>query len=286
MNYNIPTAQQLTPYMDNISPLYSITGNAGLKNTWQSNSSLYFNSQNIAKNLNYYLNLSFLYSDNSVADYSFYDQSGKLFSSYVNVDGNKVINLGGGFTKTFKWKENKFSVSPRFYMSYNYGKGFIESVRYTSDVYTVSPGLSLTYELKDKITVKPSYSLNYNYSQYDNYSIEQSHTAYNQLKLELTNYFVNGNLVFGNDVQYNTNSEIAPGFKRDFYFWNTSLGYSFFKKQLTAKFKVYDVLNQNQSVRRSITASYIEDREDLILKRYFMLSLSLKLSKFAGKKAQ
>ena len=29
-----------------------------------------------------------------------------------------------------------------------------------------------------------------------------------------------------------------------------------------------------------------EDREDLILKRYFMLSLSLKLSKFAGKKAQ
>nr|WP_232816361.1 outer membrane beta-barrel protein [Chryseobacterium capnotolerans] len=77
---------------------------------------------------------------------------------------------------------------------------------------------------------------------------------------------------------------MAPGFKKDFYFWNASLGYSFYNKQLTAKIKVYDVLNQNQSVKRTITDSYFEDREDLILKRYIMFSLSMKLNKFAGKK--
>ncbi|WP_346729985.1 outer membrane beta-barrel protein [Chryseobacterium capnotolerans] len=88
----------------------------------------------------------------------------------------------------------------------------------------------------------------------------------------------------GNDLSYNTNSNIAPGFKKDFYFWNASLGYSFYNKQLTAKIKVYDVLNQNQSVKRTITDSYFEDREDLILKRYIMFSLSMKLNKFAGKK--
>jgi hypothetical protein len=48
--------------------------------------------------------------------------------------------------------------------------------------------------------------------------------------------------------------------------------------------KVYDVLNQNQSVSRSINSTYIEDREDLILKRYIMFSLSMKLNKFGGKK--
>lgn len=284
MSYTLPTAQQLTPYTDTINPLFSITGNEGLKNMWKSNTSLYFNQQNIAKNLNYYLNFVFSYTDHSVADYNVYDASGKLFSTYVNVDGNKQINLGGGFTKTFKWDAHKLSVNPRFYLTYNYAKGFVDAVQYTSNVYSASPRLSLTYELKDRITVKPSYNLSYYFSNYDNYSIRKSHTAYNQLKLELTNYFMKGNVVFGNDLQYNTNSAIAPGFKRDFYFWNTSLGYSFLNKQLTAKFKIYDVLNQNQSVRRNVTASYIEDREDLILKRYFMLSLSLKLNKFSGKK--
>jgi hypothetical protein len=61
------------------------------------------------------------------------------------------------------------------------------------------------------------------------------------------------------------------------------VGYTFFKKQLTARVKVYDVLNQNQSATRTISASGVEDREDLILKRYVMFSLVMKLNKFGGK---
>ena len=126
--------------------------------------------------------------------------------------------------------------------------------------------------------------MNYTTSKYDNYVIDQSEVSYNQFKLELTNYFFKSNLVIGNDFEYNTNSITQPGYKKDFYFWNTSIGYLFFNKQLTAKVKVYDVLNQNQSVSRSINSTYIEDREDLILKRYIMFSLSMKLNKFGGKK--
>jgi hypothetical protein len=121
-------------------------------------------------------------------------------------------------------------------------------------------------------------------SKYKNYSIDEVNTSNQTLKMELTNYFLQSRLVMGNDFEYNTNSNIAPGFKRDFYFWNTSIGYSFFNKQLTAKVKVYDVLNQNQSVRRTISNAYFEDRDDLILKRYVMFSLTMKLNKFAGKK--
>jgi len=70
----------------------------------------------------------------------------------------------------------------------------------------------------------------------------------------------------------------------DWHSRNRSLGYTFFKKQMTAKVMVYDVLNQNQSVRRVITDTYIEDREDLILKRYVMFTLSYKFNKFGSKK--
>ena len=283
-NYTIPTAEQLTPYVDFANPLIAYQGNPELKNSWRNQIYLYYSNFNMVKNINYYFNLSFNYGNNDVVNYSYFDDSGKQFVTYANVSGNKSMNFGGGFSKTFKWKENKLTINPRVNMNYAYNRGFINSVQYTSDSYAINPGFNLTYEIKDKITIKPSYKIGYNFSDYTNYDIGRVQTTNQVVKLELTNYIFKTKLVFGNDFEYNTNSNIAPGFKRDFYFWNTSLGYSFFNKQLTAKVKVYDVLNQNQSVRRTIMPAYFEDREDLILKRYVMFSLTMKLNKFAGKK--
>ncbi|HCN52161.1 MAG TPA: hypothetical protein DIT10_24295 [Chryseobacterium sp.] len=283
-NFTIPTAEQLTPYKDESNPLVTYTGNPNLKNTWTNNLYLYFNNYNKVKDLSYYFNLGFTYRNNDIINFSTYDDSGKQIVTYDNISGNKNFNAGGGFSKVFKWKNHKLVINPRFNMTYAYNNGFINGQSFISNSYSLNPGLNFTYEIKDKMTIKPSYRLGYNFSNYTNYSIDKINTANQSLKLELTNYLFKGNFVFGNDFEYNTNSNIAPGFKKDFYFWNTSLGYSFYKKQFTAKVKVYDVLNQNQSVRRMITDSYFEDREDLILKRYIMFSISMKLNKFAGKK--
>ncbi|WP_126651936.1 TonB-dependent receptor [Chryseobacterium aureum] len=285
-NFTIPTAEQLTPYKDESNPLATYQGNPDLKNTWSNSLSLYFNNYNKVKYISYYINIGFTYRNNDIINFSTYDNTGKQIVTYDNVSGNKSINAGGGFSKTLKWKNNTLTINPRFNMNYAYNNGFIDGQSFTSNSYNLNPGLNLVYEIKDKITIRPSYRIGYNFSNYTNYSVTNVNTTNQSLKLELTNYLLKGNFVLGNDFEYNTNSNIAPGFKKDFYFWNTSLGYSFYKKQFTAKVKVYDVLNQNQSVRRTITDSYFEDREDLILKRYIMFSISMKLNKFAGKKAQ
>lgn len=283
-NFNIPTAEQLTPYKDESNPLITYQGNPNLKNTWVNNLYLYFNNYNKVKNLSYYFNIGFTYRNNDIINFSTYDNSGKQVVTYNNVSGNKSINAGGGFSKNLKWKNDKLTINPTFNMNYNYNNGFVDGQSFTSSSYNLNPGLNLVYEIKDKMTIKPSYRLGYSFSNYTNYNLKSINTANQSLKLELTNYMLKGRFVFGNDFEYNTNSNIAPGFKKDFYFWNTSLGYSFYKKQFTAKVKIYDVLNQNQSVRRTITDSYFEDRDDLILKRYIMFSISMKLNKFAGKK--
>jgi hypothetical protein len=66
--------------------------------------------------------------------------------------------------------------------------------------------------------------------------------------------------------------------------WNVSLGYNFFKDQLLAKVKVYDLLDQNLNNTRTITPTAIVDSENTVLRRYLMFSLTYKIEKFAGKK--
>jgi hypothetical protein len=285
-DFTIPTAEQLTPYRDISNPLVAFQGNPDLKNTWSNSTYLYFNNFNMVKTISYYFNIGFTYKNNDIINYSSFDESGRQLITYANISGNKNFNMGGGFSKTFKWKENKLTINPRLNTNYAFNKGFVNGQEFTSQSYNINPGINLTYEIKEKLTVKPSYTIGYNFSKYENYSIDDVNTTNQAFKLELTNYIFKSRLILGNDVEYNTSTNIAPGFKRDFYFWNTSVGYSFFNKQLTAKVKVYDVLNQNQSVRRVISNTYFEDRDDLILKRYVMFSLTMKLNKFAGKKTK
>lgn len=283
-SFTIPDPGKLIPYKDESNPLITNTGNPDLKNTWTNETSLSFNSYDMVKNLSYYVMTTFNYRNNDVINYSKYDSSGRQIITYSNISGNKNFSFSVGLTKTFKWNDHKLRIAPRFGMNYNYNNGFINGEAFKSRAYSFNPALNLSYEIKDIFTIKPSYSLGYSFSNYTNYNLNTVNTTNQSLKIETTNYLFQKAFFIGNDFSYNTNSNIAPGFKKDFYFWNASLGYSFYNKQLTAKIKVYDVLNQNQSVKRTITDSYFEDREDLILKRYIMFSLSMKLNKFAGKK--
>lgn len=282
--FTIPSAEQITPYRDTSDPLITYLGNPELKNPWTNTTSLYFSNYNIIKDVTYYFMLNFNYGNNNIINYSKYDNSGKQLVTYDNISGTKSIDASGNYSKTFKWKEHTLTINPTFNITYAYDKGFINGQQFTSNTYRINPSLNFTYEIKGKFTIKPSYRIEYNSSNYTNYSVDQVNTTNQVLKMEMTHYLLKSKFVFGNDFEYNTSSNISPGFKKDFYFWNTSLGYSFLKEQLIAKVKIYDVLNQNQSIKRMITNSYFEDREDLILKRYIMLSLSMKLNKFGGKK--
>lgn len=133
------------------------------------------------------------------------------------------------------------------------------------------------------ITVAPSYRYTFSKTDFKNYVIDKADNFIHNAKLEITSYMPK-KFVLGSDFGYTYNSNIADGFKKDFYLWNVSLGYNFFKDQLLAKVKVYDLLNQNLNSTRTITPTAIVDAENTVLRRYVMFSLTYKLEKFDGKK--
>jgi hypothetical protein len=59
------------------------------------------------------------------------------------------------------------------------------------------------------------------------------------------------------------------------------VGYKLLKnKSLEARIYVYDILNQNRSISRTITGAYSEDNFTSVLRRYAMFSLTYTFKKF------
>lgn len=284
-DFTAPKMTALNPFTDISNPLVTTQGNPDLKSTWKNTSSIYFMNINLAKNITYSTKLKFDYTDNNISDFSFYDDTGRQFRTFANISGNKTLAWDGRVSKTYKWNKNEFRISPSFASSYTHRKGFVDGLQFTNTIYSVSPRINLRLNLKEILDVTSSASLNYNFSNYTNYRVDKTRSAQENYTFGVVNYFLKSNLFFSNDLNVTKNNNISAGFNRTSYFWNASVNYKFYKKQMTLKFNINDVLNQRQNAIRNIGDNYIEDKEDLVLRRYFMLSLMMNLNKFGGNKS-
>ena len=52
------------------------------------------------------------------------------------------------------------------------------------------------------------------------------------------------------------------------------------KNSATLRLRVFDILDQSKSVRRTSTDNYIQDVNSMTLKQYFMLSFTWRFGKF------
>src|SRR5690606_7877925 len=184
--------------------------------------------------------------------------------------------LGGYFSKQYKKEEHTYRLNLNMYLNYNLNKGYTNQKLYEAKEFYFGPRINFTYEYGDLLTVSPSYTFSYNQKDYTNYSISQASNFVHEVKLQTTSYWPK-HIVFGNDFGYTYNSQLGDGFKKDFFLWNTSLGYNFYNDKLLFKVKVYDILNQNLGTSRSITDTSISDSQNTVLKRYVMFSLTYKL---------
>ena len=277
----LPTSEQLMPVLDLTNPLNTITGNPDLNPTEKKSANFNFRNFDFRTRSGYSLYVKGEYYNNDVVATSIYDDSGKRTTTYVNISGIYSASVGGNWNQSLKRGAHVLRYGLALSGNYSFDKGFTNAVLYNAKSTAITPKAYFTYEYGEVLSISPSYSLSYNETKYENVDRAASSNVIHRINLQTTTYWPE-NLIFGNDFGYTYNSNISGDFKKDFYLWNTSLSYGFFEKKVFLKVKVYDVLNQNQSATRTISATSIRDEQNTVLKRYIMFSLAYKIGNFAG----
>lgn len=284
-DYELPTAVQLLPVINLSDPLNTTTGYEFLKPSNSFYSYISFDNYSWNTRTGYYTGLDYRRTFNPIVVSTVFDADFKSTTTYINLDKSENLSIYGSWSKNFKKEKREFKIGYSMDAGYEYNEGIINNLKYESRAKNINNNIYFSWSIQDLITLKPSYSIDFNNTNFKNYSIDNANFYTQNVKMELTTY-VPKNLVFGNDFSYNYNSNISDGFQKDFYLWNMSLGYSFYKERFTTKVKVYDVLNQNVGVRRTVTPTQITDSENNVLQRYMMFSLTYKLDKIGKKKEE
>ncbi len=277
---SLPSSGQLLPVENLANPLNTVIGNPDLNPNEKHSANLNFRNFDFRTRSGYSLYLRADYNNNEVVSVSVFDDSRKRTTTYQNISGTYSTSVGGNWSQTIKRDAHVLRYGVGLNGSYSFDKGFTDGVLYDAKSLGITPRVYLNYDYGELLTIAPSYSMSYSESRYNNYVTKYRSNVVHRINLQTTSYWPE-NWVFGNDFGYVYDASRA---KNNFYQWNTSLSYGFMDKNLIAKIKVYDVLNQNQSYSRTISATTIRDEENTILKRYAMFSLTYKIQDFAGMK--
>jgi hypothetical protein len=279
---NQPTISQLQDVVDPSDPLYVTSGNPNLKQEFSNNFNVNYNSFNIS---NFQYISAALRFDNTI---------NKIVNSISNIGLGKQliipVNMNGAFnTSSFvtlglplrKLKGSSFNFNNN--ISYTRDVSQVEKEKNITDNFMVLQSAGVNLDFKDKWIIGLNGSVSYNsvhYSISDPEKQNPNTKYFSQTYSADISYTSTIGTVYSTDFDYYINSGRADGFNQNLPLWNASIAQLLFKKKNgELKFSVHDILNQNQSITRSVTQNYILDTRTTVLKRYFMLSFTYNLNR-------
>jgi hypothetical protein len=283
LNNNAPDLSQLQPFQDVSDPLNTVTGNPNLEPSQHHRFYFGFNAFDFQKGTGFYSHLGANARNNQVVAKTTVDENFVRNTTYANVDGNYDMFASATYSKSIKidtLKTIKYRVG--VFTNFTRAINFNNDVKYASKNTAVTPNASVTFTWKDIMELTPTYRLTFNNTTYDLDLFKNQEFITHSLGIRTTTY-VPKKFEWRNDINYSYNSNIADGFQKSAWFWNSTLAYSMLKNQGTLTLKVYDLLNQNTNARRISTANYIQDSQSTVLEQYFMLSFSWKFNSLGQK---
>ena len=287
-----PSISQLLDITDNSDPLNISKGNPGLKPSFTQNFRLFYNNfvQNHNKGVMTFINFST--TNNSISNKVTYDEkTGGRITRPENINGNWNVMGAFMFNSSIDsagvWNLNTdTNLGYNNYVSYLSLDKQSDSQKNTTRSTTWRERLSFSYR-NNWLELSLDGTLNYNHAKnklQPNSNLDTWQFSYGP-SMTLTAPWgtsLNSSLSISSRRGYNDSS-----MNTDEYVWNAQLSQSFLKgKPLTIMLQFYDILRQQSTFSRAISATSRTDTEYNAINSYAMLHVVYRLNLFGGKQAR
>ena len=272
-----PSVNFLQPVNDNTNPNRVRIGNPNLKPSYTHTININSNAWQALSNRYFYAGITGNLTNNAFVDSTVYDPFiiGRMETKTVNANGNLSGNFyfGGGMPIYKKI----LSVYTNINGNYSSLNSFINKELNTTINKSISGSLSLDFN-KDSLRFSLSTELGYTSPYSSISSISNTPYTTNTYTAGLT-WILPWKLKIISDATYTMNGKRANGYNINYLIWNAEINRSFLKTEnLILSLMGNDILNQNISASRYVSANVITDNKTKIISRYFLVKLTWKFN--------
>lgn len=274
-----PTVSQLQPIPDISNRLYIREGNPDLQQEFTHRVNAHFNSVNPYRGKSFFWFSSYSFTNNKIVNYDVVDSFG-IRTKPVNIDG--VYNLNNDLSFGLPLRFIKGTINFNTGVGYSKSIQFIDSAR--NNIYNISidPNIEISKSFKDKLDLTVGAGFTYNRAKYSLQSTLNNRYFTQDYTIDI-GWQLPKNFYLSTDFRYTISSNRSAGFNAKVPLWNASFSKLFLKyNRGEMKLSVHDMLNENQGIIRYTNNNYIEDQNNRILKRFFLLSFTYSLNKMSA----
>ncbi len=288
-NTNNPNVNQLQNVIDNSNPISLSAGNPNLKqeyshtfltrygiNNWH-NSQTFFVFAMASFTNDYIANTTYTSTRDSILPNGILFARGAQLMQAQNLDG--YISARSFATYGIPMKKFKSNLNLNLGVNYSKIPGKTNNQINYANTINLTGGLVLGSNISERVDFTVSHNANINLVKNSLLTTQSSDYFINTSNVKV-NLMPTKSWVLSSDVNYTNYQGLGSAFNQDFLLWNAGVAYKFMKKMAEVKLSVFDLLDQNNSIGRTVTETYIEDTRSNVLNRYFMLTFTYNIRKF------